>query len=365
MGTKRVETTLASRRSRCDSSPPESLWPPALRTDDARDTAECLVHADLRAVGTHGVFRLMQYVDSIKAGEINLRPRVRMVHKAGATALVDADGGYGHRPTFIAMDAAVGLARKSGIGCVGVRNSHHFGMAAAFVLRVADAGAIGFVTTNSLSTIAPPGGSRGVVGNNPYAFAIPRRGRRRPIVVDIALTEAKFGAIPLAAASGSRLWPGLALGEDGRPTVNAKAAMRSGILTSIGGPKGYGLGVVAEILAGALTGSPLGRDSHSHRSVSGGVGHLAIAIQPDVIVSRAAFDQAVEKLCAEISTTAPVDPGVAVYVPGELGWQTFDLRTRTGIPLPRTLYGELISLAQRLGVRPLAHLRARSEGGRA
>jgi L-2-hydroxycarboxylate dehydrogenase (NAD+) len=324
-----------------------------LGQNDARDTAACLVHADLRAVGTHGVFRLMQYADSIRAGEINLRPDVRIVREAGATCLVDADGGYGYRPMFMAIDHAVAIAREKGIGCVGVRNSHHFGMAAAFVLRAADAGAIGFVTTNSLSILAPIGGSRGVVGNNPYAFAIPRGGGRRPIVVDIALTDAKFGAVPLAAAEGRRLMPGLALDADGRPTEDAQEALRSGLLTSIGGPKGYGLAVVAEILAGALTGSPLGRDSHSHRHATGGVGHLAIAIQPDVFISREAFDVAVENLCTQIDDTAPVDPGTGVHVPGELGWQTFDRRKSTGIPLPQTLYDELNRLAQRLSVRPL------------
>jgi L-2-hydroxycarboxylate dehydrogenase (NAD+) len=209
-----------------------------LTEDDARDAAACLVHADLRAVGTHGVFRLMQYVDSIGAGDINLRPNVRIIREAGAACLVDADGGYGYRPTFMAVDNAVAIAREQGIGCVGVRNSHHFGMAAAFVLRAADAGAIGFVTTNSVSIIAPTGGTRGVVGNNPYAFAIPRGGGRRPVVVDIALTDAKFGGVPLAAAEGRRLGPGLALDTDGRPTVDAQEALRSGLLTSIGGPKG-------------------------------------------------------------------------------------------------------------------------------
>ena len=325
-----------------------------LAEDDARDTAACLVHADLRAVGTHGVFRLMQYAESIDAGEINLRPNVRVVREAGATCLVDADGGYGYRPTFMAIDAAVAIAREQGIGCAGVCNSHHFGMAAAFALRAADAGAIGFLTTNSLAIIAPVGGSRGVVGNNPYAFAIPRRGGHRPVVVDIALTDAKFGAVPQAAAAGRQLSPGLALDADGRPTVDAQAAMRSGLLTSIGGPKGYGLAVVAEILAGALTGSPIGRDSHSHRHATGGVGHLAMAIQPDVFVSREVFDDAVERLCSQIVETPPAGPEVGVYIPGQLGWQTFDRRQRDGIPLPQTLYDELNVLADRLGVEHLA-----------
>jgi len=324
-----------------------------LTPEDARDTAACLVHADLRAVGTHGVFRLMQYADSINAGEINLRPNVRLLRESGAICLVDADGGYGYRPTFMAVDKAVEIAGEQGVGCVGVRNSHHFGMAAAFALRAAEAGAIGFVTTNSLAIIAPTGGSRGVVGNNPYAFAIPRAGGRRPVVVDIALTDAKFGGVPIAAAAGRQLAPGLALDPQGRPTIDAQEALRSGLLTSIGGPKGYGLALVAEILAGALTGSPVGRDSHSHRHRTGGVGHLVIAIRPEAFIDRDAFDEAVENLCTQVAETEPAQPGGSVYVPGELGWQTFDRRQRDGIPLPRALYDELNLLAARLNVEAL------------
>lgn len=321
-----------------------------MAAEDADASAACLVLADLRGVGGHGVFRLLQYTDSMAAGEINLQPRVRVVRQDGATALIDADGGYGYRPALEGMDLAVELASRHGIGCVGIRNSHHFGMAATFVLRAAEAGAVAFVTTNSLPQLASPGGSRAVVGNNPYAFAIPRPGRRRPLVVDIALTEAHFGVAGVAAAQGTLLPPGLALDEQGLPTTDPAAALASGMLVAIGRQKGYGLSVAAEVLAAALTGSPVGLDSHCHRKPAGGVGHLLIAIRPDGFVERPLFDAAVEMLCSQIRSVPPAPGADGVYLPGELGWRTYERRRREGIPLPPPLVDALQDLAGRLGV---------------
>jgi LDH2 family malate/lactate/ureidoglycolate dehydrogenase len=325
-----------------------------LAAPDAGATAECLVLADLRGRGGHGVFRLLQYTDSIATGEINRRPRVRVIKKRGAVGVVDADGGYGYRPSLTAMSLAVTLAGRYGIGSVGVRNSHHFGMAATFALKAAQARAIGIALTNSLPQIAPPGASRAVVGNNPYAFAVPRSGRRRPIVVDIALTEAAFGAAALAGLAGTRLPLGHALDTSGHPTTDPGEAMRSGILVAVGRQKGYALSVAAEVLSAALTGSPIALDSHCHRLVGGGVGHLMLAIQPDFFIERRAFDAAVETMCAHITSTPPADPDGAVQLPGENGWRTYDRRMREGVPLPPALHEELRRLALRLGVRPLA-----------
>ena len=323
-----------------------------LRKLDARAIAQCLVLADLRGVRSHGVFRLMQYTEAIAAGEINPRPDVKVSRESGAVTVIDADGGYGYRPALEGMSIAVKTAKQMGLGCVSVRNSHHFGMAAAFPLKAAEAGAIGVVTTNSLPQIAPPGSSEAVVGNNPYAVAVPRPSSR-PIVVDIALTEAGFGAAAMASLAGSKLAPGLALDSKGRPTTDPGSAMRSGILVAIGKQKGYGLSVVAEVLSAALSDSPIGKDSNCHRMATGGVGHFLLAVEPTFFVDRRTFETLVEVLCSQIKHSSPSELGGEVFVPGELGWRTYERRIKNGIPLPSALYEELRRLARSLDVLPL------------
>src|SRR5262249_60869060 len=62
---------------------------------DARILGELIAEADLRGSDTHGVFRLPLYVRRIKAGGINLRPNIRIVHESASTALVECDNTMG------------------------------------------------------------------------------------------------------------------------------------------------------------------------------------------------------------------------------------------------------------------------------
>lgn len=325
-----------------------------LAAEDAAVTARCLAFANLRGVDSHGVLRLMQYRASLRAGEINPRPDVRVAFRRGATALVAADGGYGFRPTLLAMETAVGIAREHGIGLVGVRGSHHFGMGATYALRAVELGVVGLLTTTSAPCIPPPGGVRPLVGNNPIACAVPRRAPHPPIVLDMALSEVAFGRIRLAAAEGRPIPLGWAFDAAGRPTTDAAEALRVQSLGAIGGYKGYGLSVIAELLAGVLTGSPFaaGADAHSHRE--GGVGHLAIAIDPEFLIERKRFEDGVEELVAQVKAT-PLAEGVeAVYLPGELEQRTLEERRAGGIPVSAELAEQLEALAAELGVEPPA-----------
>lgn len=126
-----------------------------LDRDDAAVVAGCLVEATLRGVDSHGVLRLPQYVEALRRGEVNPLPQIRFVHGRGATAIIDADGGDGYRPTFEAVSWAVALARQVGIRLVGVRSSHRVGMAASSTIRAAQAGVIGFVTTTATPSLVP------------------------------------------------------------------------------------------------------------------------------------------------------------------------------------------------------------------
>jgi len=166
------------------------------------------------------------------------------------------------------------------------------------------------------------------------------------------------GPAAVAALAGRRLAPGLAMDTKGQATTDPKAALASGILTAIGRQKGYGLSVAAEALTADLTGSPVARNSHGHRNVTGGVGHFVLAIEPEFFIDRRSFETAVETLCSHIKMTPPSVPGGEVFLPGELGWRTYERRMREGISLPTALVDELRQLAERLGVPLLVTTRA-------
>lgn len=321
-----------------------------LTQEDAQAAAECMVFANLRGVDSHGVLRLIQYVDSIHGDQINPRPQVKVVDRRGATAMVDADGGYGFRPTFLAVDEAIPLARQYGIGVVGVRNSHHFGMAAAFVKRVAESGMIGILKTNALPNMAAPGGAQAVVGNNPIAYGIPRRKPANPILLDMALSQVAFGKIRLAAAEGRPIPEGWGLDRQGRPTTDAAEALAAELLVPVGQHKGFGLAFVSEILAGVMTASPFGVNSHAHKYKTGGVGHLLIVINPAFFIDPETFLDGVEEMARQVKESKKAVGVERLFLPGEIEDETAETRRREGVPVSDELAAKLKALAERLQV---------------
>ncbi len=318
---------------------------------DAEVVARCLVQANLRGVDTHGVMRLLQYSDCLAAGDIEPRPQVRVVSRSGCHGLVDAGGGYGFRPALLAADLSIELAREHGLGLVGVRASHHFGMAATYALRMAEAGMLAMVATNTGPVMAPFGGARAAAGNNPIAFGVPRRGAP-PLILDMAMSQTAFGRVRLAAVEGRPIPLGWAYDSRGRPTTDAAQALSAGLLAPMGGHKGYGLSLVVDVLAAVMTGSPVGAAAEAHGHRAGGVGHFVLAMRPDLFVTEDVFHEALERRLAEVLATPPAEGASRVMLPGEIELETARRRSREGIPLSDALATQLAGLAGRLGVGP-------------
>lgn len=318
-----------------------------LLPEDAAVAAHCLVQANLRGVDTHGVMRLVQYAECLRTGEVNPRPQVRVASRAGCRALVDADGGYGFRPSLLAAEAAVELAREHGAGLAGVRASHHFGMAATYALRIAEAGLVALVTANTGPIMPPFGGARAAMGNNPMAFGVPRRGRP-PLILDMAMSQTAFGRVRLAAVEGRSIPLGWAYDSEGKPTTDAVEALRAQLLAPMGGHKGYGLSLVVDVLTGVMTGSPVGSaaDAHGHRG--GGIGHFLLALRPDLFVTEDEFYDVLEARLAEVLATPSAPGSERVLLPGDLELQTTGTRLARGIPLSDALASQLSELARRI-----------------
>ncbi len=122
--------------------------------EDAEVVADVLVKADLFGISSHGVQRVSRYVGGIKVGNVNVRPKVRVVKDLGATALIDADNGLGQPVSAKAMELAIEKARNYSVGLVLVRNSNHFGIAGCYSLIACERGFIGLTITNSENLVS-------------------------------------------------------------------------------------------------------------------------------------------------------------------------------------------------------------------
>ena len=170
---------------------------------------------------------------------------------------------------------------------------------------LAEAGLVAFGFTNAPPAIAPIGGKVPVIGTNPLSFAVPGKRRSTAFLIDQSSSVVAKSAVMKAASEGKRIPPGWALDTEGRPTEDSKAAL-DGSMAPTGGYRGFGQGLIVEVMSAALSGALLGTEMASFihndgrpvdcgqffiaidpRKFSGGLFHKRIAILTESITSQA------------------------------------------------------------------------------
>lgn len=323
--------------------------------DDAAAVARLMVRADLRGADGHGVFRLPQYVRRIRAGGINVRPRIHVVRETGATALVDGDNGMGHLVMSFAARLAIEKAAREGVGWVGVRRGNHAGPAALYATMPLERDMIGlYLAVGNANHLPPWGGVELLLSTNPIAVAIPAH-EEPPIVLDMATTVAAYGKVKTAAQRGEAMPEGWMIDASGRPLTDPTRA-DEGFLLPIGGYKGYGLALVFGLLAGTLNGAACGRDvvdfNRDDRSETN-TGQAIVALDVERFSPLDGFKRAVDTVIRDIRNSKRM-PGVdRIRLPGEHSHAIVQERTARGVPVNEKLFAQLGELATGLAVEPL------------
>lgn len=319
--------------------------------DQAQVIAEVVVEGDLRGVESHGVLRLPAYVHRVQKGLMRAVTELRMVLERPATLLLDAGGGFGQVAGVEAMDRAVEKARQCGVGMVAVRNANHFGVAAYYAMRALPHRMIGIVASNAAPSMAAWGGAAPVLGTNPICVAIPT-GQDVDIVLDMASSQVARGKIRLAANKGEPIPLGWALDAEGKPTQEPKEALK-GTLLPMGGPKGYALALVVDVLAGVMTGADFSVHLSSVHDLnqSSSVGFVMQAVDLSAFIPWEEFTPRMKEL-VDIIRNSPRAPGIErIYLPGEIEWLKTQERWQAGIPIAPSVLRELQALAKELDVR--------------
>jgi LDH2 family malate/lactate/ureidoglycolate dehydrogenase len=328
----------------------EKLGVPAA---DAEIAANVLVASDLRGVDTHGVIRFNPhawYVKWLRDGAMTAKPNIRIVTENASTALLDADNGMGFVAGHRGMELAIKKAKESGVGIVTVRNSRHYGMSAYYSMLALPHDMIGIAMTNASRQVVPTFGREARFGTNPISFAVPAKDEK-PFVLDMATTTAAAGKLELAIRLGKPVPTGWALNEKAEPTTDPKVAQRARRLLPLGGSresgshKGYGLGILVEILCGVLTGTVTALNTNQEPR-----GHFFGAINPAAFRPAAEFTADMDRLISELKSTPPVAGESRVYVAGEIEFETAEERAERGIPLHGSVLEGLRAVSEQVGV---------------
>lgn len=318
---------------------------------DADLTAKILLDADLRGIDSHGVMNLRGYVQGLQRGSINPRPKITVSSGSPTTASVDGDNGLGFVVSHKAMTECVRMAKEYGTGWATACNSNHSGAGAYYVLMAVLQNMIGIHSSSGGSTVAAPGGTGRLVGNNVLAFGAPG-GKHGPFVLDMAPTMAIANKLHKLQWEGKRMPEGWAIDGEGRPLTDPEvyfategAILPLGSTAPNGVHKGFGLLLLSDILTGMLSG-----DGGSMLRKKGAHTHVFCALRVDAFPTGGDFTELMDAM-AETLHASPTIRGVdRIRYPGERGHRTHGERSAKGIPLGQPVVDDLRSLAESLGL---------------
>jgi L-2-hydroxycarboxylate dehydrogenase (NAD+) len=334
--------------------------------EDACITTNVLVQANLRGIDSHGVARLGRYVKGLQDGVMVARPTETVVTETPTTIVLDAGAGLGQPVSHRAMETAVAKAKEYGCGFAAVRNSNHYGIAGYYAMMALEQDMIGMSTTNAAVLVAPTFGRNAMYGTNPIALAVPA-GEERPFVMDMATSTVPRGKLEVYHRQEKALPLGWATDERGIPTHDASRVLDNfntragGGLLPLGGAgeefsgyKGYGMGLMVEILSAVVPGAasltsvyPKADDGSA---LPANLGHFFGVWRLDAFRPSDEFKADMDNLIGELNSAELAEGAARIYVHGEKEFEEADVRSQGGIPLEATVEASLKQIAADLGI---------------
>ncbi len=307
---------------------------------DALTVAEHLVEAEACGVSSHGVMRVGQYLEGIRARTIVVDAVLRVVSRTAATAVLDGGGGLGIVMAGKAMDLAITLARASGCGVASMRHCGHSGRLGSYTSHAAQHGMVGMMLVNGGGKgqwMAPHGGRSGRLATNPLSIAAPAEDGEQ-LMIDLATSTAPEGKVRSEMLAGHAIPPGWVVDAEGRPSTDPAALYGppQGALLPFGGHKGFALAMAVDALAGGLSGAGCCIKPPDAQT-PGGDGIIAIAIDVAAFRPLDGFTAEITGLKEHVRS-CPSIPGQQVQVPGDPERQRRE-RAHAGHSDPRCALG--------------------------
>jgi LDH2 family malate/lactate/ureidoglycolate dehydrogenase len=309
--------------------------------DIAEEVAAHLVDANLCGVESHGVVRVLQYAQQFRSGYMRAGVEPSIKEAAAGRHEVDGQGGIGIPAMRMAFDEGCRLARGTGIAALAVRNVGHTGRHGAFAERAAEEEMLTFLmgggNRKTWRQVAPHGGRKALLPTNPWCIGIPG-GTRGPVVLDFATSKIAGGWIYAAHSAGALLPEGCVIDRHGHPTRNPEDYFAGGAILPSGEHKGYGLALMAELIAEAMLGP-----------VTAEANWLLIVIDATRYRDTLGMAGTAEDILAELRDCPPAPGFASVDIPGE---RERDHRAMSGgkITVPEATWTQIGDLARSLGV---------------
>ncbi len=324
--------------------------------EDAAIGADVLVTADLRGVETHGVSNMMRaYVDLYGNGTMKANADWKIIRESPATAAIDAAGGHAIILGPKAMKIAIDKARKVGVGAVAMFNAGHSGPIGHHAMLAAEQDMVGLTMTSSGAKIVPTFAAEPRLGTNPIAIAAPAR-NEAPFLYDAATSAIAGNKLRLAERVGAELLPGWITDLDGKPNeepipvpdFDDMFMLPLGGTREQGSHKGYGFGMMAEIMCSLLSGAQppmLGGELSRH---------FFSAFNIEAFTDVDEFKDTMDGTLRKLRTTRPAPGHERVLYAGLSEHEEMIERRANGIPLHSEVVEWFGHITGELDLEPLS-----------
>ena len=333
-----------------------------LSRGEASDSAEILVAADARGIGSHGVGRLWRYENGIKKGIMSGGVQPEVLRETPMSLVLDAQGAMGLSLSKHTMEKVIGKAETVGAAFASIRNSNHFGIAGYYTEMAARRDMIGICMTNTAALGVPTFGRSAMFGTNPIAVSVPAL-EGRMFTLDMATTCVTRGKIEVYDRESKALPLGWAVDTKGKETADAHRLLedmlfqRGGGLLPLGGGgelfsgyKGYGLAVLVDIMTAVTSGGVFGKTVMDSEATSARVCHFFGAIRLDLFRDPSELKVDMDRLLGELTGAEPAEGCDRVYYAGLKEHEAEALSGRIGVPLTAKVAERLKQIGQGLGV---------------
>ena len=299
---------------------------------------EAILDTELSGLEGHGFYWLQYYCAHVKSGKVDgkARPKVKVV--TPVSFRVDAKRGFAHPAIETGFSKLIPAAKKFGMAGMAVHGSYNAATLGFHTGYLARRGLLAFGFTNSVPAIAPVGGSQPVIGTNPMSFAVPAPKGKIAFLIDQSSSAVAWTAVKTAAEQERSIPLGWALDKNGQPTDDPVKGLQGSMVPS-GGYKGFGQGLIVEVMCAALTGSLRGPQMGSMVESDGkavGNGQFFIAIDPRKF-SAGEFDAQVKALTKSITAQQ------GARMPNSRREANIRRLKKTGLPIDNVLLAQLQS----------------------
>ena len=304
-----------------------------------------IVEASLKGIDTHGLALFPHYYEGFSKGRLKKNPQFRILKDHGSAKVIDADCAIGHHAGIFAMDFCIDMAGKYGTGIVAVKNSSHFGAANFFTEYAARHNMLGFAFTNTNSLVKAHNAVEPFFGTNPICFSAPIEGEE-PFCLDMATSVISWNYVRNHKVSKQQLQDGVAYDETGEFTTDP---FKAKCVRPIGDYKGFGLGMMIEILCSLLTDSEIGHDLQpmfgSDMTKGRGISHYFQAVDISKFTNPKKFAARMKSLVTRIRSLTPLN-GQEVMVAGDPEKHKMKERLEKGIPISENVWNEFLKISE-------------------